>query len=525
MHSVQQQPFPTLPQPRRNGSLFLLSFILTACPGTGATPMSIAEVIVDGDPTTLEVTLDIRGRGFGLGQVNYDLSEGTGVAQDPELKARFYNKGGLSRTFERDALMLMSPQRLLLPLDLSQPLPLGVYFVELTDGRGQTATSEPLFELKVVGDGGVEDTGLPRPDGGPLDATPDLGFPDGGLPDAQPEDLGFPDSGLPPDSGLGPFVGAYGWRAEVRVSSTVPAVAGTTIKVPIPHLSLMNAGQAQAAAGDLTLYQGASQLAFQWDDGTRVGTNDLAMIARLAADLPANGDPASPLVLYFGDPAATNTPSDSVFELALRFTAPVAPVNSGNGNAWHVADFWGHCPFDRTVAGGQAAFNGAYCNGDFADFIRGTLGTPRVTTITVPPPANTVYAASLFLAGRMIDGPLDILYLAHGPVNNNFAGALSFPTATYTGFAPNGSLTFEETTGNNRTEDGWRMDPVNYQEWSRAEVRFSPAIDQPSFQFRYISLNNEQGGNSFVALDDFWIRRALEPDFGVTLGPTEPRNP
>jgi hypothetical protein len=172
VHSVQRQPFPTLPQPRRNGSLFLLSFILTGCPGTGATPMSIAEVIVDGDPTTLEVTLDIRGRGFGLGQVNYDLSEGTGVAQDPELKARFYNKSGLSRTFERDALMLMSPQRLLLPLDLSQPLPLGVYFVELTDGRGQTATSEPLFELKVVGDGGVEDTGLPRPDGGPLDATP-----------------------------------------------------------------------------------------------------------------------------------------------------------------------------------------------------------------------------------------------------------------------------------------------------------------------------------------------------------------
>lgn len=487
--------------------------------------MQIAEVLVEGDPSGLDLTLDIRGRGFGLANTRYDLSEGTGAAGDPELKARFYNRSALSRTFERESLMLLSPQRILLPLNLSQPLPPGVYFVELTNGQDQTAVSEAIFEIGLDRDGGTGDSGFPPIDAGDGGTVPDLGFPDGGLPDALPVDTGVPDSGLPPDSGLGPFVGNYGWRAKVEVSSTVNAVAGTTIKVPIPHLSWMNAGQAQAAGADLVLYQGATALPFQWDDGTRLGTNDLQMIARLAVDVPPNGDPANPLVVYFGDPAAANTPTDAVFELALRFAAPVAPVNSGNDNAWHVPNYWQHCSFDRTVPGGQAPFNGAYCNGDFADFIRSTLGTPRVTTITAPPPANTVYAASLFIAGRMIDGPLDLLYLAHGPVNNNFAAALTFPTASYTGFVPNGSLTFQETTGANRTEDGWRLDPTAYQEWSRAEVRFTPAIDQPSFQLRYLSLNNQQGGNSFVAVDDFWIRRALEPDFGVTLGPTEARIP
>ena len=117
----------------------------------------------------------------------------------------------------------------------------------------------------------------------------------------------------------------------------------------------------------------------------------------------------------------------------------------------------------------------------------------------------------------------DIFYWAYSDSDSNLAGAITPPAATYTGYAPNGTLQFTENNGTNPTREGWQLNPAATQDWMRAEVRFSPTIDHPSIHFRYISWDNINSNNSGVAIDDFWIRWALEPDFGVSLGAPEIR--
>ena len=118
----------------------------------------------------------------------------------------------------------------------------------------------------------------------------------------------------------------------------------------------------------------------------------------------------------------------------------------------------------------------------------------------------------------------DILYFSYADENDNLRGSTLLPDTAYIGLAPNGTTTFEETgTGGMRTVRGWRMPQAPGMPWSRVRGRFTPTVDQPSMQFRYVSPNGIDDSQTLVGLDDLWVRRALEPDFMVSAGPAETR--
>lgn len=508
----------------------LLCFLAClACPGTGPTGVVIRTVeIVDGDVTTPRFDLKIQGRGFGLSNVQYDVKSGAGTSS-AALSLLLWQGTDDNRSLQipvpRNALTVQSPQSMIARIRLASPLRAGNYGVALRNGKE---------ELHSIADAFLVPSNQPQ-DGGFADASPDdaqadlgvddVGFADGGVGDADPVDRGFPDTG-PPDSGLEPFRGNFGFRQQVRAVSPSASVVGTTISVPIQHQERVALGQAQVSGRDFALFQGNNALPYQWEDTSKLGTNELVMIARLAEPIPANG--GAPLLLYFGDPAAQIDPSDTVFEFVQRFGAPVAPEQRDEPTAWYRAEpVWIHCNVDYPAQTIQPqGTNGAYCGIDAANSnpSRATFSTPRITTIrnTISPQTQR-YEMSFVSAGRMIDGNADLVYLSHFTNNSPFDQTLLFPTADYSGFVPNGNLTFRETNNQNRSVEGWRMPQANIQWWQRTKLRFVPSFDQPSFHFRHLSLDGDTSNNSFFAVDEWTVRLAVEPEFTVTLGPVETR--
>jgi hypothetical protein len=130
---------------------------------------------------------------------------------------------------------------------------------------------------------------------------------------------------------------------------------------------------------------------------------------------------------------------------------------------------------------------------------------------------------SVWQAGRTIDGPADILYFSYGADNDTFDDTVEPALAAYAGYVPNGTLTFQDTDGQDRTVNGWRHPPDVVEWWQRTTLRFTPTIDNPTLHWRYVSTNPNASNASASIIDDWWLRLAVEPDFTPVLGPVEAR--
>ncbi len=516
--------------------LFFLALALFGCPNTGATTPTISEVRPIGNTASPSFQLEVLGRGFGLGNFQYNLGSGAGTATVADMRLQIFNSAGaLLHTVPKRLISLESTRKLMAQISLSTALVPGVYRVTLLQTDMADASLEAGFEVSGIPidpiDGGADagaldfgdktpdfgipgdDTGMPPPDTGvPADMGPpvDLGPPDMGV----PPDLG------PPDSGLGPFQGNYQHRRYVQVGSTVDAPADVTIKIPIPHADLVTAGQSKDDGTDLALYQGPDRLDHQWDDRFALNTNGLVMVARLQRGITTGGNPADPLVLYYGDPAATNAPTDAVFTFVERFAAPL------NENTWFINSSWGHCNADRPVEE-TVPVNHSFCFVETQNAnapVRRSIASPTGTGLLSAPPANTTYEMSTWLSGGMLNTPQEVVYFSYGPDNTNFDQTVVPLPGEYLGFAPSQPITFAEINGfGNRTLTGWTF-PTTPVWWLRSLLRFTPTINQPSLHFRRVSLIDDNQDGSFFILDDWWIRLSLNPEFAPTLAPPESRN-
>ena len=148
--------------------------------------------------------------------------------------------------------------------------------------------------------------------------------------------------------------------------------------------------------------------------------------------------------------------------------------------------------------------------------------TPRILPMSNAPAANELYEVVAYVGGTM-QANTDIVYFSYGPDNSSFDRTVLLPELAYDpGFRPNATLTFQETNNNTRTVSGWRLPAVD-NGYQRMRASFVPQINQPNLHFRFISADNQARANTQVRLDDLVVRRALNPDFRVTLGPAEPR--
>jgi hypothetical protein len=71
---------------------------------------------------------------------------------------------------------------------------------------------------------------------------------------------------------------------------------------------------------------------------------------------------------------------------------------------------------------------------------------------------------------------------------------------------------------------GWRLPPIP-QSWTRTTLRFRvPLTDfASSFHLRFVSNDTDRNNDTRIAVDDFVVRYALEPEFGVMAGDVEER--
>ncbi len=524
---------PTHSQPLSAGLLFLVSAGLLSCPATTADPVRILSVTVVGDSASTAFELEVEGRGFGLSAINYDVAAGTGTSSTVDLGLRISRQNGANaRVFRGGAVTVQSPRLLKAVLRLDQSLVPGIYRLELLQGQDTLAENNAAFEVlsDQPADAGVDagptpDTGMipdadigeGLPDAGPADTGPDGGATDTGV------DAGPPDTGIP-DSGLGPFVGNYAFRRSVNVGSTVEVPAGATLAIPVTHASFVAQTKSETDGRDLRVYQGSTPLDFQWADRFALDSDTLEIVVRVARPIPAGGNAADPLALYYGDPAATNLPGDGVFEFVERFEAPVAPIRPDDANAWFKATAWDHCNAahgtDAPLTNGD---NQAYCAFDrYGDLARSSLATPRQLLVRNTPGANLIYEMNIWFAGQTPDTNQDLLYFSYGADNSTFDQTLEVPPTSWQGFRPNAQLTFTDVDNQPRTVNGWNFTPNAIQWWQRALLRFVPTVDQPSLHFRYISTATSQNSPAGVtAIDDWWIRVAVEPAPSITLGPEE----
>ena len=504
------------------GLFFLIGLAVAGCPATAPSPVAITAVTVVGDATTTAFELEIEGRGFGLTEVVYDVPAGTGTSSAATLNLRIVeNDGQNGRVIGRRQIQLLSPRLLRVQVRLDSPLRPTEYGVELYDAETLVVDKNPAF--RVPGDAPPPDAGIDggiSPDTGVFtDADVDAGVPDTGVePDAGP-----PDTGLPPDSGLGPFVGGYRFRRPLVVDTAVQAPADATLLVPVPHAAWVTGNQAKADGSDLMVRQGADVLPFQWSDRFAVGTDALVMVVKLLRAVPPGGDPADPLVLYYGDPLGNNPPTEAVFQFVERFAQPLTPLQQGNDNAWWAAEDWTYCTWDRPLEVTNVPTSGAVCvrDDDGGAAQRRTLSSPRLAGLNSAPGANLIYEMSLWLAGRNPDGASDMFYFSYGPDTDSYQLTTVLPPSAWSGYIPSASLTFTEINGANRTVvGGWQL-PVAQTWWQRAIARYVPTVDRPSLHLRNVS--NQNGSDEYIAIDDWWVRLAVEPEPLISLGPEEAR--
>lgn len=518
------------------------ALILLGCPNIIPTAPTIERVDLTLGEGASSFTLDIHGRGFALKGVSYSLDDGQGVTRvgDVVVQVSHSISGRIYRSLPSNTKIL-SPQAASARFVLDgETLETGVYALEMYfqdpgEDPEDIAEKENAFEVQA-------DT--PRPDAGPTDSgprdadagvsadadTPNDGGPmdDGGpSPDADPRDAGpvdgedlgpadaepTPDSG-PPDSGLGDFVGDFGFRLPVQLSNpnASPTPLDLTVRLPVPHADWVAAGHAKADASDIAVYDGTTRLEHDFDDRMAVGTNQLALIVRVPFSVQASHT----LVIYFGDPNLSVPRSDGVYVLVERFDLALP-------NTWNNAGAWTRNCFGRNVS--TPSDIALCCQDSTANPTRRTIASPRVATLrdTANTPVYAAYELSVWVAGRM-DEANDLLYFAYSNTTDNFAGAILLPDGLYRAFPPNASTTFQEVNNlGARTVSGWRLPAGSNQPFTRALARFVPNIDQPSLHFRYISPNGSSAGGTLVGLDDLSVRRVLEPDFGLTFGNVEAR--
>lgn len=505
--------------------------LCAACPSVEATPPAITEVVALTTIDTPSFDLRVRGRGFGLREVSFDLSKGSGAAtalrQRLELRAADGTRPVQVRVI---TTTVASPSELRATVYLFAPLPAGEYGVELYvgDDPDPVAESSPAF---AVGSALVPaDAGPARPDAttpSGVDAA-DAGV---GLPDADPgvtdggpldpPDAGFVgfDAAPPVDSGLGPFPAGPGFRRAIVLSNDtgLPSPVDLTVRITVPHGTMLAANQTRADGTDLAVYLGLVQLPHQIEDTALVGTDRLELIVRLPVAVPAGSSAGLPLALT-SDPVlpAATPPTDAVYVFAERFAGVLGSVPT-DPNRYN--DRWEQsCPDRRT-----GAANGSKCRTDAeAGLTRRTVATPRILPMSNAPATNELYEVVAYVGGTM-QAATDILYFSYGPDNSSFDRTVLLPELAYDpGFRPNATLTFQEINNNNRTVSGWRLPAVD-NGYQRMRVGFVPQINQPNLHFRFISADNQARANTQVRLDDLVVRRALNPDFRVTLGPAEAR--
>lgn len=494
----------------------LIAFAV-GCPSTTTTPASIEGVTVEGDPRSEEFSLKIAGRGFAT-ELSYDLSTRQG-ASAPALRVEVYNNLDERFAADRNSVELISPQ--LITADLTTPLETGVWGVRIYDGRDKLAELDEGFRVEPL-DGMEPDSGVVEEDldGGVIindDAEVIAG--DAEVMDGPPPviDGGIPDTGIPVDSGLGPFIGNYQYRQHIALTNPTVAESpvNTTVVIPVAHAMMTAAMMSKADGTDISIYLGATQLYYQWADVAKLGTDELQMVAKLPSPILPGAHAGDPLVLYFGDQAANIAPSDAVYTFVERFDAQL--------NNWQVSDDWGRCPFNHPLE--IETILGAYCADDNNDNpTRRTLGSPRIAAISsTGVAANQKYEVSLFLAGVMIDQADDMMYFAFGPQSAQYHNTTLIQPADWVGFQPNVTgFTFEETTGNDRTESGWRLAALP-EWWKRATGRFVTPHALTSLHLRFLSKDGEDNAATKVAVDDLTVRIALDPDFTVVPGPIEAR--
>jgi hypothetical protein len=519
-----------------------LALALFGCPSTSPTPAAIDRVEVVGDPKSDDFRLRIIGRGFGPTTISYDLSTGQGVATI-DVRLEIYDSTEKIRIPipTGDQLSVPSPGEIDARV-VGNPLQPGIYGVRLYRSTGaQVIASRGPGAFTVSADGVPPDGDANQdiPDGGitPLDdAAADMT--DGnGVSDStiapnsdaeepmgdasEPPDLGPPDSGVLPDSGLGPFAGNFRYRRQVLAQNQTasPAPAGTTIAIEVPLQSLAGMMQAKMDGTDVALYLGPTQLDTQWESPkTLLASATARLIARLPVETPVGPIPeSSPLILYWGDGQATVPRSDGVFTFVERFSAPV-PAPPWRVNTWALCDR--DYPLEATAPG----TGGAYCVGDSASNpTKRTIATPVVSGMLANPGPNLTYEATFYVEGLMVDQTHDILYFAYGDAAQNVQTTI-LPT-TYTLNPPLALLTFDDGSPVGiRTVSGWRFPAAAASTWAKTQLRFVPTqINQPTLHFRFVSNDGNNNGATYAAVDDLSVRLALEPEWGVTLGPLETR--
>ena len=491
---------------------------LFACPSVQTIVLNIDGVEVkDGSLRGQSFDLRIYGQGFGVDKIAYDLSKQTGQAEKPEYQLRIVDQAGSILAFsEGSQIQVVSTTLMNVNFILQTPLEYGEYDLELTvKGRN----GDPLDTLRngiVVMSDEVPDAGMMvRP---PMDTgvAVDTGV---GI----PPDAGVDGSVIEEDAGqgnnLGDWRGNYRYRREVVVSNPSGDVApgGMTLRIPIPHGDHVLAGQAESDASDVAIYLNSQELPFQWENRAIVnrtdqtGQNELVMIAQIpeTQPIPTGLFREAVIVLYFGDDTATPNQSDSVFTFSERFDQ--------NLNNWEINQWARTCP-DR-FGGPQ----GSYCVGDSASNPhKRTLASPAANILSVNP-ANVVYELGFWFAGSMA-GAQDLVYFAYGANSTNFSDTTVLMPLEYTENPPLDVLAFvEDDPAVPRIVRGWKFPSGRGQTWAVSRARFTPNVDNPSFHFRFISADgtNAPMQETNVALEDFTVRKALEPDFEVTLGPVE----
>ncbi len=467
--------------------------------------------LIEGSLSSFVIGLRIQGRGF------LDLDQVRIFSELDDLE------------FRAQVVVLESPNVLRARFTLTSPLPPGSYGVSIwrlgavVSERNQVFTVEVTDGGVLVADGGVADSG----DSGVSDPEP----PDAGQQDAGQQDAGLPDTGLQNDAGVAVFPVDAQYRRWISVSSSVAIADATTVILSIDHRALVDAGKAQLSGDDLWVFQQDVALDYQFADRFALGTPDLKLIVRLAQPIAA-GTAAQELALYYGNPQVnTSQATDQVFEFSERFEDLVTPNNQDPETSWRVANRWRDCTttraFDRPQPTPSATEAGAHCVHDDAndDFHRQTLATPRLEIRgDGQRPPNTRYEMSFWLAGRMVDGERDILYLSHFTDNESFSSTLPVTMSEYSGYPVDATLTFQDSDNQDRTVSGWRLPADQPRWWAPVRFFFVPSVDRPSMHFRYVSA--VAGGNatdSFTVLDDLWIRLAPNPAPSLDVGPEEER--
>ncbi len=511
--------------------------LLAACPSTDPTPPSIQEVIVESVIATPSFDLLVKGHGFGLRDVSFDLSSGTGDAKLSRQRIQVLTRNGTPPAQIRAITSsVSSPSEMRVTVYLFDPLPAGEYGVELYVGDVAEPTAElkPAFVVRsalVTGDGGV----TLAPDADPTVLAPDAlpgvdalegvdaqqPVDDGGLTDPPDSGAVFFDAAAPGDSGLGPFPPGPGFRRPILLANDtgLASPVDVTMRIVVPHAQMLAAIPAQSRADglDLAVYNGTTQLPHQIEDLALLGTDRLELIVRLTVAIPPGGSLGVPLAL-FSDPVtpAATPPTDAVYVFTERF-ANAFNSNANDPNQYN--DRWEQrCP-DRVTA----AANGSKCRTDAENGLtRRSFATPRVLGMTANRAANELYEVVAYIAGAH-QTQNDILYFSYGPDNSSFDVTTLLPEAAYDpAFRPNASQTFLEINDRNRVVTGWRL-PTIRQPFQRMRASFAPAIPTPNLHFRYVSVDNQTNQNTQMILDDLVVRRALNPDFRVTLGPVEGR--